>query len=122
MKLRVYFTPLGLDSQTVSGKPLLVIDALRATTTIVTALANGAKSVLPADSADEAMRLAHDLDSVVLAGEQNYKPIPGFQLGNSPSEMTEEVVAGKTVVMLTTNGTGAIVASRTASPVLIGLL
>ena len=122
MKLSVYFTPLGLDPKTVAGRPVLVIDVLRTTTTIVTALGNGAKAVVPADSAAEAMRLARNLgsDDVVLAGERNYERIEGFQLGNSPGGMTSEVVDGKTIIMTTTNGTVALLAADYGGPVIVG--
>ena len=122
MKVTVFFTPLGVNSQEIAGKPVIVLDVLRTTTSIVAALANGARAVLPASGQEEALRLAGNLerDTVVLAGERRMLPIDGFDLGNSPLEMTEDVVGGKTVVMATTNGTPAIVASEHASPVLIG--
>src|SRR3989449_8710847 len=67
-----------------------VVDALRASTTVFTALANGAKAVIPAATAEEAVRLASNLekDGVVLAGERKSLKIEGFALGNSPREMT----------------------------------
>ena len=124
MKLTVYFTPLGVTPNAISGKPVLVVDVLRTTTTIVSALANGAKAVLPAATADEALRLAANLerDSVLLAGERGMDRIEGFDLGNSPSEMVEETVRGKTIVMATTNGTGALVTSEPGRPVLVGAI
>ena len=82
------------------------------TTTIVMALANGAKAVVPAASSEEAVRMTSNLqrDGFLLAGERKSLKIPGFALGNSPREMTPEVVAGKTVFLATTNGTPALVA------------
>ena len=122
MKLTVNFTPLGLKPTDIAGKPVLVIDILRCSTTIVSALANGARAVVPVIGGEEALRLARELerDTVLLCGERKLEPIPGFDLGNSPLEMTAERVAGKTLVMATTNGTAAIVASEPGSPVLIG--
>ena len=122
MKLSVYFTPLGVNPQDIQGRPVLVVDVLRATTTIVAALSNGAKAVLPAVGPDEALRIAQNLerDAVLLCGERNMQKIEGFPLGNSPLEMTADVVAGKTLVMATTNGTGAIVAADAGHPVIIG--
>ncbi len=122
MKLSVHFAPSGLGPGTFEKRPVLVIDILRATTTIVTALANGAKAVLPASSAEDALRLAQNLQrgDVLLAGEHRSERIPGFALGNSPLEMTPEVVAGKTLVYSTTNGTQAILAADDGHPVLIG--
>jgi 2-phosphosulfolactate phosphatase len=122
MKLTVYFTALGLKPQDIADRPLLVIDVLRTTTSIVAALANRARAVVPVETADEGLRLAQNLekDAVLLCGERRMERIPGFALGNSPLEMTEEAVTGKTLVMATTNGTPAIVAAEPAAPVLIG--
>lgn len=122
MKLSVHFTPTGLGAGTFERRPVLVIDLLRATTTILTALAHGAKAVLPAASAEDALRLAQNLQrgDVLLAGERRSELIPGFALGNSPLEMTAEVVTGKTLVYTTTNGTQAILAADDGRPVLIG--
>ena len=122
MKLDVYFTPLGLTAGDLAGRGVVVIDALRATTTIIAALANGARAVVPAASSEEAVRMTANLerDGFVLAGERKYLPIPGFALGNSPREMTPEVVGGKTVFLATTNGTPALVAAQGAEPVLVG--
>jgi len=121
MRISIYFTPLGLTSADIAGKPVIVIDILRATTTIITALANGAKAVIPAAASDEAVRIAQSLErgSVLLAGERRFEPISGFDLGNSPREMTADVVAGKTLVMSTTNGTPAIQAAEAGSPVFV---
>jgi 2-phosphosulfolactate phosphatase len=122
MKISVYFTPLGVTSQAIGGKPVLVLDVLRATTSIVAAMANGARSVVPAESPDEALRLASNLerDGVLLAGERNMLRVDGFDLGNSPLEMTGDVVTGKNVVMATTNGTPALLAADAGDPVLVG--
>lgn len=121
MKLSVYFTPLAVTPPVVAGKPVLVIDILRATTTMVTALANGARAILPAETADDAMRMAQNLksDDLLLAGERNLARIDGFTLGNSPLEMTAEVVAGKQLIMTTTNGSVALAAVGLGNPVLI---
>ena len=122
MKLAVHFTHVGVSPGSLAGKPVLVIDILRATTTMVAALAHGAKAILPAASADDALKLAQNLTrgSVLLAGERRSERIPGFALGNSPLEMTPDAVAGKTLVMTTTNGVPAILAADGGRPVLIG--
>ena len=122
MRIQVFFTPLGVTSQDVAGRPVLVIDILRATTTIVAALANGAKTVVPVVAADEAIRIAQNLekDRVLLAGERKGVRIEGFALGNSPGEMTRDVVEGKMIVMSTTNGTPALVAAEAGNPVIVG--
>jgi 2-phosphosulfolactate phosphatase len=122
MRIDVHFTPLGLNAGDLNGRGVVVIDVLRATTTVITAIANGAKAVIPAATSEEAVRLASNLekDSVLLAGERKSLKIEGFALGNSPREMTPEVVAGKTIVLATTNGTPALVASQGGDPVLVG--
>ncbi len=122
MKLSIHFTPLGVKQQAIAGKPVLVIDVLRATTTIIAALANGAKAVVPTETAEEALRVAQnfDRDDAVLAGERGSLRIDGFALGNSPEEMTAATVQGKTIVMTTTNGTAALTAVETGQPVMLG--
>ncbi|HEU5262432.1 MAG TPA: 2-phosphosulfolactate phosphatase [Gemmatimonadales bacterium] len=122
MKIDVYFTPLGVVAGDLAGRGVVVIDALRATTTVITALANGAKAVIPAATSEEAVRLASNLekDGVLLAGERKSLKIEGFALGNSPREMTPEAVAGQTIVLATTNGTPALVAAQGGEPVLVG--
>jgi len=122
MRINIFFTPLGVTSADIAGKPVIVVDILRATTTIVTAMVHGAKAVIPAAASDEAARIAQNLErgGVLLAGERRFEPISGFDLGNSPCEMTPAVVAGKTIVMSTTNGTPAIQAAEAGNPVLIG--
>jgi len=120
MKIDVYFTPLGLNAGDLSGRGVVVVDVLRATTSIVTALANGAKAVVPAATSEEAVRLTANLEKngYVLAGERKSLKIEGFALGNSPREMTAEAVGGKTIYMSTTNGTPALVAVQGDEPVL----
>ncbi|MGH7658314.1 MAG: 2-phosphosulfolactate phosphatase, partial [Gemmatimonadales bacterium] len=119
MKLDVVFSPHDLAAGDVAGRPVFVIDILRAMTTICAAIHNGARAIIPAPSAEEAIKLSQTLgrEDTVLAGEQNCLPIPGFALGNSPGEMTREAVGGKTVVMRTTNGTRALLATQGASDV-----
>lgn len=110
MKLDVVFTAAGLTPGEVQGRTVFVIDILRAGTTMCAALTHGARAVVPVASTEEALRLASTLgaDETVLAGERNALQIPGFALGNSPREMTPEVVRGKTVILTTSNGTGAL--------------
>ncbi|HSH46824.1 MAG TPA: 2-phosphosulfolactate phosphatase, partial [Longimicrobiales bacterium] len=83
MTLDVYFTPGELASIDLPGR-VVVIDVLRATSTMVEALANGAKAVLPVGTGDEAARIAQSIgrDSVLLCGERKGLPIEGFDLGN----------------------------------------
>lgn len=119
MKLDVAFTPTGLASAEVQGRTVFVIDILRATTTMCAALHHGAKAIIPVASPEEALRLAQTLGSadVLLAGERGCARIPGFHLGNSPLEMTESAVRGRTLVVTTTNGTPTLLAVQGATAV-----
>jgi 2-phosphosulfolactate phosphatase len=119
MKLDVVFSAAGLTPGEVHGRTVFVIDILRAGTTMCAALHHGARAVVPVASTEEALRLAQTLgsDQCVLAGERNAIPIPGFALGNSPREMQPDLVRGKTVVMTTSNGTGALLAVANAPQV-----
>lgn len=100
----------------VLGKVVVVIDVLRAATTVVTALANGARAVIPFDSVDEPVTLSkqYERSEYRLAGERRMQRIDGFDLGNSPLEYTRSVVQGRTILYSTTNGTVALVASAGA--------
>ncbi|TDA68546.1 MAG: 2-phosphosulfolactate phosphatase [Clostridia bacterium] len=94
----------------------VVIDVLRATSTMVTALANGCPAIIPAADPDEARALAV-AGGYLLGGERGGLPLPGFDLGNSPREYTPKTVAGRKVVLTTTNGTRALLLA--ASPVVL---
>lgn len=115
MRIDVFFTPNELRRD-LKGRVAAVIDVLRATSTIVEALANGARTVYPTATMDEAVRIAQNLGrkEVLLCGERKSRTIEGFDLGNSPREFTRDVVEDKVVVMTTTNGTPALVAGSTA--------
>jgi 2-phosphosulfolactate phosphatase len=90
---------------------VVVIDVLRATSTIVTALGNGAAGIVPVREADEAIGVMRRLgrDRSLLCGERDSRLIAGFDLDNSPASYTRERVAEKTLVLTTTNGTRALV-------------
>jgi len=122
LRIDVFFTPAGLSPGDLAGRNVVVVDLLRASTTIAVALANGARAVLPAGSTEEALRIAQNLerDHVVMAGERKSVRIEGFALGNSPLEFTPEAVGGKTVVLSTTNGTQALIAAQGAREVVVG--
>lgn len=121
MRIEVAFGPAALAPGELAGRTVFVVDVLRATTTICAALHAGARGVIPVASSDEALRLAQTLDrsDALLAGERQCQPIPGFALGNSPREMTADRVAGRTIVMTTTNGTGALLATAGAGAVYV---
>ncbi|WP_233200212.1 2-phosphosulfolactate phosphatase [Blastopirellula marina] len=118
-RIDVYLLPALLGSADLSGTVAVVIDVLRATTTITHALANGAECVVPCQTIEEAQALRTDHPAALLGGERGGKKIPGFDLGNSPAEYSREVVAGKKVLFTTTNGTKAMQACRAADEIWI---
>ncbi|MCL4442259.1 MAG: 2-phosphosulfolactate phosphatase [Firmicutes bacterium] len=111
-----------LTPQKIYGKTAIVLDIFRCTSTIVTALANGCKEVVPQLSFQEVDTAAakYPINDFLLAGEINGQKIPGWNLGNSPVEYTEYPVRDKTILLTTTNGTNAIKACKPAKSVLIG--
>ena len=121
MRLDVFFGGHQLTPADTQGRVVLVIDVLRASTTVSVALANGAKAVVPFESSDEVIARAKQFerDDVLLAGERKMHVIPGFDLGNSPREYTPEVVEGKTVLLTTTNGTVALAGLQGARDVIV---
>jgi 2-phosphosulfolactate phosphatase len=120
-RLDVLLTPGELLPGDVAGRTAVVIDVLRATSTVVQALGSGARAIFPVSSIEEALKLANTLgrEEVLLCGERRALPIEGFDLGNSPGDFTRKRVAGKTLVMSTTNGTALMTAATTAERVVI---
>lgn len=121
MQIEVFFGTAGITPADVSGRAVAVIDVLRASTSIAVALDNGAKAVVPFEKSDEVIERskAFEKGDVRLAGERKSLPIPGFDLGNSPQSFTRELVENKTILMATTNGTGAITTTQGARDVII---
>jgi len=121
VRVEVFFGPGGVTPADTANRVVVVIDVLRASTTIAVALANGAKTVIPLDGTEDVVTRARAFDrsEVRLAGERQMKPIPGFDLGNSPRDFTRDAVEGKTVLMTTTNGTAAIGVVQGARDVVI---
>ncbi len=105
----------------VKDRTVVVIDVLRATSSISVALANGAKSVIPVSDMGEAGKIAQNLDPsrFLLCGEKDGLKIEGYHHGNSPMEYTAEAVAEKTIILNTTNGSKAITRSGNAEEVFI---
>lgn len=108
MHLDTVFVSRELVGRDLRGRSALVIDVLRATTTIITALGAGAAAVYPVADVEGAFRLAQQLGGAVLGGERGGLPLPGFHAGNSPAEYREALVKGRPVVLTTTNGTLAV--------------
>lgn len=105
----------------VAGGIAVVIDVLRASTTIATALAHGAVAVRAVPTVEEA-RLAASAGAALLGGERGGLPIAGFDLGNSPREYTPDRVAGRRIVITTTNGTAALAACGAAREIVVGAI
>ncbi|CAN5481545.1 2-phosphosulfolactate phosphatase [soil metagenome] len=122
MTVEVYLTARAFGEDDLKGKTALVVDVLRASTTIVTALNNGARAIVPVADMAEAGKMAANLDpdSLILAGERGGVRIEGYHAGNSPAEFTEEAVRDKTIILNTTNGTLALHGARNAAKLAIG--
>jgi 2-phosphosulfolactate phosphatase len=119
--LCVHLLPQLVDPAELVGRTVVVIDVLRATTTVCHALAAGATSVVPCLEIDEARTAAAKLGGIVmLGGERQGRRIEGFDLGNSPTEYTAASVGGRTVVFTTTNGTRTLRHAEQASEILLG--
>jgi 2-phosphosulfolactate phosphatase len=103
-ELYTCLSPALLDLYEVDKSIVVIIDVLRATSTIATALHNGARSVIPVDSVAECIRIGKQIDSIT-AGERDGKIAEGLSYGNSPFEYPREFIEGKTLVLTTTNGT-----------------
>jgi 2-phosphosulfolactate phosphatase len=122
--IRVHLLPGFFEPADLREGVAVVIDVLRATSTIVHALAAGARSVVPCGEINEARQIAavEPPDMILLGGERSGLKIPGFDLGNSPTEYAHPTVAGKNVIFTTTNGTRALIRAKEARRVLIGAL
>ncbi len=120
--LNVYALPMIAAPEELAGGVAVVIDVLRACTTIVYALAAGAEMIIPCLEVHEAFRIAGQLPSgsVLIGGERQGVMVEGFDLGNSPGEYTPEKVAGRKIVFTTTNGTQALARCRQAQRVYLG--
>ncbi len=125
MQITIYPTYAHADEKELGGKTAIVIDVLRATSTITSALENGCRRILPVEKKETAFQKAKALsktEEVLLGGERDGVKIPGFDYGNSPLEYGREAVAGRTLVMCTTNGTHAIKKAAAARAVYLGCL
>jgi len=104
------------------GDVIIIIDVFRCSSTIITALQNGAKGVIPVKTVKEAVTLHNKHPEWLLAGERRAKRLRNFHLGNSPLEFKRELVEGKYIILTTTDGTRAIQESKGAENILIGAL
>jgi len=102
--LHTSLSPALVHLYDVSNATVVIIDVLRATSTITTALYNGARCVIPVDSVSRCIELGKQIDGIT-AGERDGKIAEGLEYGNSPFEYPKEFIEGKTLVLTTTNGT-----------------
>jgi 2-phosphosulfolactate phosphatase len=122
-QLRVHNLPGQSADGELSGSSVVVVDLLRASSTICQALAAGATEVVPfLEVADALEAAANARANVVLGGERGGRRIDAFDLGNSPSEYTRSAVGGRRVFLTTTNGTRALHHARHARRVIVGSL
>lgn len=117
LKIDAYLTPYFPETENLfEDTAVIMIDVLRASTTVCAALHNGAKEIIPSDSLDKAVKIYSSLskEARFIGGERNGLKPAGFDAGNSPSEFTEQNVANKTVIVTTTNGTKTFLKAKNA--------
>lgn len=120
-EVHVHLLPDLVPCGRLPGSTAVVIDVLRATTTMIYALAAGCTCIRPCAGVDEARVLAGQMRAgrVLLGGERGGLPLAGFDLGNSPREYTTHVCRGCTLVLTTTNGTRALLRAAEAERILL---
>ena len=122
MKIDLSFNAGQFDELQLREKNVIVIDVLRASSTIAVALNNGAREIIPVASIESAVKISGSLfgEVTLRGGERNGKTIEGFNLGNSPQEYSETAVKGKSIIYCTTNGSVAMAKSRYARTLAVG--
>jgi 2-phosphosulfolactate phosphatase len=103
--LHTVISPKLLDIYDINNSVVVIIDVFRATSTIATALFNGANKIIPVDAVDKCITIGNATPNSITAGERDGKVIEGLQYGNSPAEYPRNFIEGKTLVLTTTNGT-----------------
>ncbi len=103
--LHTVISPKLLDIYDINNSVVVIIDVFRATSTIATALYNGANKIIPVDAVDKCIAIGNATPNSITAGERDGKVIEGLQYGNSPAEYPRSFIEGKTLVLTTTNGT-----------------
>jgi 2-phosphosulfolactate phosphatase len=119
--VEVVFTPEEIKNRRLSDKLIVVIDVLRASSTIITALACGCRGVVPILSPEQAKEKAQQFkkEEVLLGGEREGRKIKGFDLGNSPREYQKEIVEDRIIIFSTTNGVKTLERVRGAFRIII---
>ncbi len=118
----VFFSIQAFQEEELRGKTAIIIDVLRASSSIATAINNGARKIIPVVDMSDAMKIANTMDQkdYLLCGEKNGTKIEGYHLGNSPAEYAPEVIQDKTLIFNTTNGTKAIKKAALANQIYVG--
>lgn len=121
-KLDVFTSLNTFQEEGLMNKTVVIIDVLRASSTMITALNNGASGIIPVEDLGSASQISQerDLAGYLLCGEKDGRKMEGYDLGNSPLEYTREVVGRKTIILNTTNGTKAVKKSTLADEIYIG--
>ncbi len=121
MRISAFLSPAEIREDQLPGSWVVVVDVLRATSTLVTAFHHGIQSVRPVANAHDARELAKIMaPAPLLGGEQKGFRVEGFDCGNSPLEYAQDVVAGKRLIFSTTNGTRTLLKVRAASRIFLG--
>jgi 2-phosphosulfolactate phosphatase len=123
MKVDIVISADDIIQDKIEGKSAVVIDMLRATSVITTAVMNGCKRVIPVLTVERALELAEEnREKFIMGGERRALKIEGFDCSNSPLEYTKDIVEDKTLIISTTNGTRAINGCKEAKDILIGCM
>ena len=120
--LDVFLRQEEATSKSLSGKHVVVIDVLRAASTLTAAFAAGAIEAYTFRTVRDLFSARRKLSGrpLLLCGERGRLPVRGFDLGNSPRDFTPEICGGRTLLMTTTNGTRALFLARQAKEVILG--
>lgn len=119
-RIEVCVSPALLHLYDTQDVVVVIIDVFRATSTIIAALHNGAKCVIPVSTVEECIAIGATIPGSITAGERDGKVAEGLQYGNSPSEYPPKFIIGKTLVLTTTNGTRLLHMVKGASKIVIG--
>ncbi|MEG2290349.1 MAG: 2-phosphosulfolactate phosphatase family protein [Clostridium sp.] len=123
MKIDIMISAADIKPERLKGKVVVVIDVLRATTVMITAINNGCEKVIPVREIEDALHIANkNREYSLLGGEREGLKIEEFDFSNSPLDYTAEVVKGKTLIMTTSNGTRAIKNSEEADRIFIAAM
>lgn len=122
MRIELFLIPGPVEQERLSGKSLVIIDVLRASTTICQSLSAGARAVIPVETSGEAaeLRTKIGIENAILGGERKGMKIDDFDLGNSPFEYTTDRIMEKTVILTTSNGTKFYSRAAQSNPIITG--